>query len=145
MQQQRADNVADELGDLGWLLEGFVTKTAGVEWAVLATRDGIARCYHGLLHDHADLIGALACGLHSLGESAPDVLGASGRIRQAVLEHDRCVLFVIGSGKGTLLAVKAASSADPGVVGHEMGQLAKSVGDHLATPDRHPSDSEALR
>jgi predicted regulator of Ras-like GTPase activity (Roadblock/LC7/MglB family) len=136
---------ADDLSCLSWLLEKFVTDTAGAEWAVLATRDGIARCYHGLLRDHADLVGALACGLHALGESAPQVLGAAGRIRQAVLEYDGCLLFVVGAGKGTLLAVKAASSADPGVIGYEMAQLVKSVGDHLTTPERSRAGKEPAR
>ncbi|MFI6286147.1 roadblock/LC7 domain-containing protein [Streptomyces sp. NPDC051018] len=143
--QRRADELADELSDLGWLLDGFVTATTGVEWAVLTTRDGLARSCFGLLRDHADVIGALASGLHSLGESAPEVLGACARIRQTVLEYDGCWLFVVGAGKGTLLAVRAAASADPGVIGHEMGQLVKSVGEHLVTPDRSPSGTESVR
>jgi predicted regulator of Ras-like GTPase activity (Roadblock/LC7/MglB family) len=136
----RAEFVAN-LGGLGWLLEKFVARVPCVQWAVLASRDGLTHCFAGLGRDGAHTMGALASGYHSLGSAAPDVLGVSRgrRVRQVVVEHDDYLLFVLRAGQGTLLAVKTRADADPGLIGHETGQLVKSVGDHLATPQRPPA------
>ncbi|MFI6287656.1 roadblock/LC7 domain-containing protein [Streptomyces sp. NPDC051018] len=140
-----ARKAAEELGNLGWLLERFLTVTREARWAVLASRDGVTRCFAGLPRDYADPIGALASGLHSLGMSAPGPLGttATGEVRQAVIEHDDYLLFVMGAGHGSLLAVRARPGADAGVIGHEMGQLVRRVGEHLTTPDRTAEGSPA--
>ncbi|MCM2393617.1 roadblock/LC7 domain-containing protein [Streptomyces albipurpureus] len=130
--------MAHQVDEMTWLLDAFVQRVGHQARAILATRDGLTQCYSGLERDAAHSLGALVSGVNSLGNGAADILAMpSGRVRQTVIEHDGFLLFVTSAGEGTLLAVATTPEARAGVVGHEMGQLVRSVGEHLNSSDRN--------
>ncbi|MFJ4773977.1 roadblock/LC7 domain-containing protein [Streptomyces uncialis] len=126
------------LTELTHLLDAFLNQVPGSRFAVLASRDGLARCSAGLGRDGADTVAALMSSLHSLGESSPDLFGVTPvqRVRQVVVEHDGYLLFVMAAAAGSLLAVCTGRETDAGVTGHEMQRLIARVGEHLGTPAR---------
>ncbi|MFJ7423445.1 roadblock/LC7 domain-containing protein [Streptomyces uncialis] len=130
--------VTTALGGLTYLLDAFLGQVPGSRFAVLASRDGLARCFAGLERDGADTVAALMSSLHSLGESSPALFGVTPvqRVRQVVVEHDGYLLFVMAAGAGSLLAVCTGRDTDAGVTGHEMQRLITRVGEHLGTPAR---------
>lgn len=140
--------------DLGWLLEDFAARVPGVDSALLASSDGLKLTRARLSADEADRTAALMSGFHSLAKSTATITAAvGGGLRQIVVELDRGYLFVMSAGAGlpanapvhvgtatetvgTVLAVLAEQGADVGVIGYEMGVLARSVGEHLVVPVR---------
>jgi predicted regulator of Ras-like GTPase activity (Roadblock/LC7/MglB family) len=123
--------------DLDWLMADFIKRVPGTEGAVLASSDGMRKFSHGLSIDAADKLSAICTALCSLAGGVRDIKGpAHGRVRQVVIEHDNALLFVSMAGPGAVLGVLASESADVGAVGFEMGQLVKSVPEHLSTPPR---------
>lgn len=150
--------------DLSWLLQDFVTRVAGAERALLASRDGIRLAMAGLTLDQADQAAAGMSGLYSMARGAATVTGAAGvgDLRQVVVEHEAAMLFVMSAGDGlpqgatvpvgtdpgkvgTVLGVWARPDADPRVIGYEMQTLIAGVADHLVTPrrtDAAPSSDE---
>ncbi|MFI1401105.1 roadblock/LC7 domain-containing protein [Streptomyces sp. NPDC020681] len=129
---------------LEWLLTDFIARVPHTFSVVLTSSDGITKVAHGLDADQADRLSAIATSLCSLGRGVGDVCEAreshehrkSGKVRQVVVEHDLAVLFVSSAGTGTILGLLASPACDAGVVGYEIGQLVKSVSDHLATQPR---------
>lgn len=123
--------------DLDWLMADFIRRVPGTEGAVLASSDGVRKHSYGLSIDSADKLSAISTALCSLAGGVRDIKGpADGRVRQVVVEHDNGLLFVSMAGPGAVLGVLASDSADLGAVGFEMGQLVKSVPEHLSTPPR---------
>lgn len=143
--------------NLGWLLENFVGRVPGATSAVLASRDGLMLAGAGLTRDQTDRTAALLASLSALGNSADVIFEPSaangGAVRQIVIEHDNRNLFIMSAGGarpsrpltqattaqgtvGTLLGVFSATDADPGVIGHQMAMLIKSVDEHLLTSTR---------
>ncbi|KIF69423.1 hypothetical protein HY68_13850 [Streptomyces sp. AcH 505] len=123
--------------DLDWLMADFIRRVPGTEGAVLASSDGVRKHSHGLSIDEADKLSAISTALCSLAGGVRDIKGpADGRVRQVVVEHDNALLFVSMAGPGAVLGVLASDTADLGAVGFEMGQLVKSVPEHLSTPPR---------
>jgi predicted regulator of Ras-like GTPase activity (Roadblock/LC7/MglB family) len=123
--------------DLAWLLSGLVQRVPHTRSALLLSSDGLKKAAHGLDHENADHLSAIASGLFSLARSAGARFGNGDAVRQVVAELDDTLLFVTTAGSGAVLAVLAAREADAGVLGYEMSQLVKSVRPYLATPARH--------
>ncbi len=135
---------------LSWLLNKFVEQVTGVTGALLVSRDGLKMAVSGLGTDQADKAAAWVASLHSLARSAGTISGsASGGFRQAIVEDDGVLVFVMSADHaaaghptagrglvGTVLGVLARPGADPNTVGFEMGLLVKSVADHLVTATR---------
>ncbi len=134
-----ATEAGSRLSDLDWLLSGLVQRVPYTRSAVLLTADGLVSCVHGLDHDSADHLAALACGLYSLGRSAGARFGDGAEVRQVVVELDTALLFVSAAGSGTCLAVLADREADAGVLGYEMAVLVKSVRPYLSAAPRRPA------
>ncbi|MFG2245815.1 roadblock/LC7 domain-containing protein [Spirillospora sp. NPDC048823] len=144
---------------LGWLLTRFVERVAGVSGALLVSRDGLKMAVSGLDIDQADKAAAWMASLHSLARSAGPISGsASGGFRQAVVEDDGVLVFVMSADHavagqtsdriglvGSVLGVLAHPDADPNTVGFEMGLLVKSVADHLVTATRSGESTDGVR
>ena len=132
------------VSDLDWLLSGLVQRVPYTRSAVLLSSDGLVKSVHGLDHDSADHMAALASGLYSLGRSAGTRFGDGGEVRQVVVELDSTLLFVSTAGSGTCLAVLAGREADAAVLGYEMAMLVKSVRPYLATPARQAAGATGV-
>ena len=144
---------------LGWLLSKFVERVTGVNGALLVSRDGLKMAVSGLGTDQADKAAAWTASLHSLARSAGSVSGsASGRFRQAIVEDDGVLVFVMSADHaiagqagdrtalvGSVLGVLASPGADPNTVGFEMSLLVKSVADHLVTATRNGERTDGGR
>jgi predicted regulator of Ras-like GTPase activity (Roadblock/LC7/MglB family) len=123
-------------GDLAWLLGNFASQVPYTRSALLASTDGVSKYFHGLDTDQADRLAAIASGLFSLARGAGAHFGGGPGVLQVNAELEDTLLFVSAAGPGTVLAVLASREADAGLIGYEMGQLAKRVPSYLATPAR---------
>jgi predicted regulator of Ras-like GTPase activity (Roadblock/LC7/MglB family) len=127
--------------DLSWLLRNLIERVPRTRSAVLLSADGLTTAAHGLEHDRADHLAAIASGLFSIARSAGAMFGNSEGVRQVLAELDDTLLFVSSAGFGSVLTVLAGRDADAGVLGYEMSQFVKSVQPFLATPPRHATSS----
>jgi predicted regulator of Ras-like GTPase activity (Roadblock/LC7/MglB family) len=103
--------------DLAWLLSGLVKRVPHTRSALLLSSDGLKKAVHGLDHENADHLSAIASGLFSLARSAGARFGNGENVRQVVAELDESLLFVTAAGSGAVLAVLASREADAGVLG----------------------------
>jgi predicted regulator of Ras-like GTPase activity (Roadblock/LC7/MglB family) len=124
--------------NLGWLLDDLAARLPNLVGAVLASTDGIPRFSTGFERANGERISALGSGMYSLARNVGPSLGRPDKstIKQAFLETDSNLVFVMGAADGTLLTVVTELGADVGLVGHEMSRLVVSMRTHLATPAR---------
>ncbi|HEY7429364.1 MAG TPA: roadblock/LC7 domain-containing protein [Streptosporangiaceae bacterium] len=127
---------ADPVGDLSWLLDDLVSRVAGVDKAVILSRDGLViGSSHELSREDAEHLSAVAAGFQSLARGAGVHFGG-GAVRQTIVEMEDAFLFVTAAGEGSCLAVLSPASADVGLVAYEMAILVKRVGSHLLVNPR---------
>ncbi|HWE88182.1 MAG TPA: roadblock/LC7 domain-containing protein [Pseudonocardiaceae bacterium] len=124
--------------DLTWLLQNLVNGVPDTRSAVLLSSDGLAKYWHGIDANEAEVLAATASSLCSVARSVGARFGSGDGVRQVVAELSDVVLFVTTAGPNAVLATLAGRETDPGVLGYEMAQLVKRVPSHLATPPRHP-------
>jgi predicted regulator of Ras-like GTPase activity (Roadblock/LC7/MglB family) len=105
---------------------------------VLLSSDGIAKSWHGLPQDEAQVFGAMASSLCSIAKGVGTRFGDNDGVRQVFVELNGVVAYVCSAGANGVLAVLADPEADAGVLGFEMAQMVKRVPDHLGTPARAP-------
>jgi predicted regulator of Ras-like GTPase activity (Roadblock/LC7/MglB family) len=130
-----AEGASDPVG-ITWLMNDFVDRVAGVDHAVVLSRDGILIAgSRRLEREEAEHLSAAAAGIHSLARAAGQRFGGGG-MRQTVIEMETGVIFVTAGGSGACVAVMAAEHADAGVVAYELQMLVARVGQHLSTPNR---------
>lgn len=128
-------NTADQLG---WLLDNLVSRVANVSQALVLSRDGLVVAKsRDMSTEQADLLSALAAGVHSLARGTGQQVGG-GQVRQTIIEMETAFLFVMAAGRGTCLAVLAQSGANLGVMAYEMGMLVRRMGTHLTAEPRSP-------
>ncbi len=135
----------EKKSDLSWLLEGLVTGTPGARSAVVASDDGLRKAVFAIDGDEADKLSAIATALLSLGVALRDFKGVQGGLRQVMIEHDGCFLFVTAAGSRALLCVLTDTSADVGMIGHAMQKLVNGVETALATPPRTETAPPGVR
>jgi predicted regulator of Ras-like GTPase activity (Roadblock/LC7/MglB family) len=132
---------ASETVDISWLMNDFVDRVAGVDQAVVLSRDGILIAGSGgLTPEDAEHLSAVAAGIHSLARAGGQRF-QRGEMRQTIIEMETGVMFVTAGGSGACIAVIATEHADAGVVAYELQMLVARVGQHLSTPYRtspHP-------
>ncbi|WAU85689.1 roadblock/LC7 domain-containing protein [Streptomyces sp. Qhu-G9] len=129
-------STADE--KLTWLIEGLLARTPGARHALVLSRDGLQLCRTPELSaDQADQLAAIAAGIQSLSHGASLQFGdGTGGVRSTMTEFHGGVLFIVEAGAGAHLAVVTAEEADPGLVGHNMGELVEQLGGHLNAQPR---------
>jgi predicted regulator of Ras-like GTPase activity (Roadblock/LC7/MglB family) len=131
--------------DLEWLLTDLVSRVAGIDRAVLLTRDGLlAAASAGLAREDAEHLSAVASAFHSLARGFSNHFGA-GQVRKNMVEMESAVLFVIAAGEGSCLAVLASSDVDLGLVAYEMAVLVRRFGTHMTTQRRLPAHTAQAR
>lgn len=123
--------------DLTWLLDDFVTKTAGAVSALVTSRDGMEVA--SLNHDEDGAVAklsAITSGLHALARGTDGVLKDAGGVRQIIVELDGGHLFVVAAGDGALLSILVDADADVDQVSFEMNLLVKQVPNYLYVAPR---------
>ncbi|MER6913879.1 roadblock/LC7 domain-containing protein [Streptomyces sp. NPDC000594] len=134
------DTAQWKLKGLEWLLDDFASLIGNNARAALASQDGLVASFtKSLSEDEAEHLAAAASSLLSLSKATVKAAGAAiedEAVRQVIIEHKNCMIFVMGAGEGSVLTVATDPGADVGRVGYEMTQLVKKVGEHLATPNR---------
>ncbi|HZC99169.1 MAG TPA: roadblock/LC7 domain-containing protein [Actinomycetes bacterium] len=129
--------------NLNWLVNTFVSNTAGVTHAIVVSSDGLLLAISQQLdRARADQLAAVASGMASLTAGAARLLGA-GRVNQTVVEMERGFVFVTTISDGSCLAALAGPSCDVGLVGYEMALLVARAGDVL-TPQLRAELQAAL-
>jgi predicted regulator of Ras-like GTPase activity (Roadblock/LC7/MglB family) len=142
--EERTDLHADPLGDLSWLLDDLVSRVAGVDKAVILSRDGLViGSSQQLSREDAEHLSAVAAGFQSLARGAGLHFGG-GAVRQTIVEMEDAFLFVTAAGEGSCLAVLSPASADVGLVAYEMAILVKRVGSHLLVNPRPVTAADSV-
>ncbi|MFD5102148.1 roadblock/LC7 domain-containing protein [Streptomyces albidochromogenes] len=129
---------------LTWLLDNLVERTPGTRHALVLSRDGLKLCRSShLTLDQADQLAAISSGMQSLAHGASVEFGdGTGGVNHLMAEFRGGLLLIVEAGEGAHLAVVAADSADPGVVGHNMSEMVEQIGEHLrAEPRNSAQDS----
>ncbi|GAA3367313.1 roadblock/LC7 domain-containing protein [Streptomyces sannanensis] len=136
-------DTAPRSGELDWLLDDLVLRVAEVRHAVVLSNDGLAvGASSALSREDAEHLAAVASGFHSLAKGVGRHFRVGG-VRQTMVEMDEGFLFVAAAGDGSCLAVLSSVTADVGLIAYEMARLVNRVGEHLATPARHPAQPPA--
>ncbi|MFC4048260.1 roadblock/LC7 domain-containing protein [Actinomadura syzygii] len=145
---------SDTTGEVGWLLESFLSRAPRTLAAVLASPDGLPMSSARLPKDETASLAAAAASLHSTARTAGNISAPpGGRIRHIIVDLDQKVLFIKsthhgqGPGRdtgqnaglsavGALLVVLADKTADARLLSGEMSALIASVAEHLGTTAR---------
>ncbi|MDX6738337.1 roadblock/LC7 domain-containing protein [Actinocorallia sp. A-T 12471] len=128
---------------LNWLLDDLVERVEQVHQAVLLSRDGLMMgASRGVSRADAEFLSALSAGFNSLANGAREHFKAR-QVRQAVIEIDDKLFFVVPAGNGSCLAVLSSAGQNAGLVAYEMAMLIKRVRQHLTAAPRSPEHRPA--
>ncbi|MEU8699978.1 roadblock/LC7 domain-containing protein [Streptomyces sp. NPDC091387] len=124
--------------DVSWALRDFVESISEIHFAIVASSDGKAITSFGNDdRDEVDRLAAVVAGLQSLaGPVSEHFEKDAGGLRLAMIEVDGGYLFVVRAGLETYLGVIAREGLDQGVLGHQMNDLARRMGELLGTTPR---------
>ena len=124
-------SVRSSVGELNWLLDGLVERTAGANRAVVLSADGLLLGRSGnMSQPDAEHLSAMASAFQSLAKGTGRHFGG-GEVRQTVVEMETGFLLVMSISDGSSLAVLASRACDIGQVGYEMALLVDRVGQVL--------------
>ncbi|MBO8190277.1 roadblock/LC7 domain-containing protein [Streptomyces oryzae] len=123
--------------DLSWALRDLADSIPEIRFAVVASSDGKAITAFGADPDDADRFAAIVAGLQSLAQPVAEQFPKHrGQLRLAGIEVDGGHLFVVRAGNETYLGVLAKTGIDQGLLGHQMRDCARRMGDLLGTVPR---------
>jgi predicted regulator of Ras-like GTPase activity (Roadblock/LC7/MglB family) len=129
-------NLAD---DRSWMLREMAESIPEIRFALVASSDGRALASFGA-DDPADVdrFAAVVAGLQALAAPVAEQFPAyTGRLRLAMIEVDGGHLFVSRVSVQTYLGVLAREGLDQGLLGHQMRDLSRRMGEHLGTTPRN--------
>ncbi len=119
--------------DLNWLVNDFTVRVADIAHAIVVSADGVPLALSdGIPGFAVEQFAAITSGLTSLVVGAARIMDA-GAPRQALVEMDNGLMFVMAISDGSCLAVLAAPECDTRQVSFEMTRLVEAVGE-LLTP-----------
>jgi predicted regulator of Ras-like GTPase activity (Roadblock/LC7/MglB family) len=119
--------------NFNWLLDNFVSSSAGVCDAVAVSSDGLLMAMsHTLDRAGAERVAAIISGLMGLGKGAGRAFGWEP-IHQIIVAMDGGYLFVSSISDGSMLGVVANAGCDIGLVGYQTNLLLEKIGS-LLTP-----------
>jgi predicted regulator of Ras-like GTPase activity (Roadblock/LC7/MglB family) len=119
--------------NFNWLLDNFVSSSAGVCDAVAVSSDGLLMAMsHTLDRAGAERVAAIISGLMGLGKGAGRAFGWEP-IHQIIVAMDGGYLFVSSISDGSMLGVVANAGCDIGLVGYQTNLLLEKIGG-LLTP-----------
>jgi predicted regulator of Ras-like GTPase activity (Roadblock/LC7/MglB family) len=125
-----------DAGELGWMLDDLIERVGQIRKALVLSRDGLVMgSCRGMPRQDAEYLAALAAGLFSVATGAQPHLDA-GQVRQAVIELEGGLFFVVPAGSGSCLALLSEAGSNAGLVAYEMAMLVKRVSRHLAARPR---------
>ncbi|MBO8187119.1 roadblock/LC7 domain-containing protein [Streptomyces spirodelae] len=123
--------------DLSWALRDLAESIQEIRFALVASSDGKAITSFGADPDDTDRFAAIVAGLQSLAQPVAEKFpNHKGQLRLAGIEVDGGHLFVVRAGNETYLGVLARTGIDQGVLGHQMRDCARRMGDLLGTVPR---------
>jgi len=128
-----ADDLNSGAKQFHWLLDQFVTNTAGVREAIAVSSDGLLLAASTAGNENIEQLAAVTAGLTSLTRGAADMFNMDF-VEQVLVEMSGGHMFVSSISEGSSLAVLADKEADLGLVGYEMAMLIERVGAAL-TPE----------
>jgi predicted regulator of Ras-like GTPase activity (Roadblock/LC7/MglB family) len=129
-------SVRSGVGELNWLLDGLVERTAGANRAVVLSADGLLLGRSGnMSQPDAEHLSAMASAFQSLAKGTGRHFGG-GEVRQTVVEMDHAFLLVTAAGAGACIAMLAGEEADLGMLAYETNLLVSQVGAALSTAPR---------
>jgi predicted regulator of Ras-like GTPase activity (Roadblock/LC7/MglB family) len=121
---------------MDWVLDDLVRRVSGISQAVVLSRDGLTLgSSRGLSRDDAEHMAAVAAGMQSLARGAA-LRFHGGEARQAIIQMDAALMFVMAAGQGSCLAALCPADADHGLVVYEMAMLVKRLGQYLSANPR---------
>jgi predicted regulator of Ras-like GTPase activity (Roadblock/LC7/MglB family) len=125
--------LSKEASSFNWLLDNFVTSSAGVCDAVAVSSDGLLMAMsHTLDRAGAERVSAIISGLMGLGRGAARSFGWEP-VHQVIVAMDGGYLFVSSISDGSTLGVVAEGGCDIGLVGYQTNLLLEKIG-ALLTP-----------
>ncbi|TGB00962.1 roadblock/LC7 domain-containing protein [Streptomyces sp. MZ04] len=129
--------------DVSWALRVLTESIQGIRFALVASSDGKAIASYGADDpDDVDRFAAVVAGLQALAQPVADQFPTfGGRLRLAMIEVDGGHLFVVRAGVEAYLGVLAREGLDQGLLGHQMRDLSRRMGELLGTTPRqeeHP-------
>jgi predicted regulator of Ras-like GTPase activity (Roadblock/LC7/MglB family) len=123
----------DVTAELGWLLDDLVSRVPQVRKVVVLSRDGLVMgASREVGREDSEYLAAMAAGFWSLAVGAQPQL-ESGEIRQALIEMEKGLFFVVPAGANSCLALLSDIGANAGLVAYEMTMLVKRVHRQLST------------
>ncbi|MFG2653138.1 roadblock/LC7 domain-containing protein [Streptomyces sp. NPDC048436] len=124
--------------DVSWALRDLTESIKEIRFALVASSDGKAITSYGAEDpDDVDRFAAVVAGLQALAQPVADQFPAyGGHLRLAMIEVDGGHLFVVRAGVETYLGVLAKEGLDQGLLGHQMRDLSRRMGELLGTTPR---------
>lgn len=126
---------------IDWLLQNFINNSSGVIAVVVTSSDGLLIASQNLDNaatGTADLLSALASGVHSLAKGASRQLHA-GPVSQTLIQMGEANMYIMAAGDGAILTVMGKPDADPGQITYEMSLLVGQMPQNLSVPERMAS------
>lgn len=118
--------------NLQWAIDRFASDTPGVISTQTVSSDGMHLAASGSVDEvSSDQMAAICSGMVSLADSAADVHGIAPTSRMLVEASNGWIIISRISHRATL-AVVAQKTADIGMIGFEMAELAETMGDLLS-------------
>jgi len=120
------------------MLRELVESIPEIRFALVASSDGKALVSFGG-DDSADIdrFAAVVAGLQALTRPVAEQFPTyAGRLRLAMIEVDGGHLFVSRAGVEAYLGVLAKEGLDQGLLGHQMRDLSRRMGERLGTIPR---------
>ncbi|UFQ99781.1 roadblock/LC7 domain-containing protein [Streptomyces sp. Go40/10] len=125
--------------NIDWLLQNFISNSFGVISVVVTSSDGLLIASENLDDNAttglADLLSALASGVHSLAKGASRRLHA-GHVSQTLIQMGQVNMYIMEAGDGAILTVMGKPDADPGQLSYEMSLLIQQMPQNLSVPER---------
>lgn len=115
--------MSTEAANFNWLLDNFVKSVPDVRHTIVVSADGLLMAMSEELdRTQGDQLSAIVAGMSSLTKGASRQLSA-GEVRQAIIEMDDLIMFLMTISDGSVLSVVADSQCDIGLIGYEMALL----------------------
>ncbi|MFJ9347403.1 roadblock/LC7 domain-containing protein [Streptomyces sp. NPDC101237] len=124
--------------DVSWALRDLVESIPEIRFALVASSDGKAITSFGADDpDDVDRFAAVVAGLQALALPVAEQFPRyAGQLRLAMIEVDGGHLFVVRAGVETYLGVLAREGLDQGLLGHQMRDVSRRMGELLGTSRR---------
>ncbi|MEU9451026.1 roadblock/LC7 domain-containing protein [Streptomyces sp. NPDC048277] len=124
--------------DVSWALRDLVESIPEIRFALVASSDGKAITSFGADDpDDVDRFAAVVAGLQALAQPVAEQFPRyAGKLRLAMIEVDGGHLFVVRAGVETYLGVLAREGLDQGLLGHQMRDVSRRMGELLGTSRR---------